>query len=81
MVDLLDEGVRSIISSINFLFSSVEGVVGDMDPDIKVAMSDPDQLAKLNYLLINTKDLILRLNDRYGGAIGLGAGFSFSDGD
>ncbi|MET3600386.1 imelysin family protein [Martelella mangrovi] len=81
MVDLLDEDVRSIVSSINFLFASVEGVVGDMNPDIEVVLSDPDQIAKLDYLLINTKDLILRLNDRYGGAIGLGAGFSFSDGD
>ena len=81
MAELLDADVRSIVASINFLFSAVEGVVADMNPDIQHVLNDPEQLAKLDYLLINTKDLILRLNDNYGGAIGLGAGFSFSDGD
>jgi len=81
MVDLLDPGVRSIVSSINFLFSSLDGVVEQLNPDIQAVLDDPEQRAKLDFLLINTKDLILRLNDNYGGAIGLGAGFSFSDGD
>ena len=81
MADLLDEDVRSIVSSINFLFSSLDGVVESMNPDIEVVMSDPDQRAKLDYIILNLKDVILRLNDNYGGAIGLGAGFSFSDGD
>ena len=81
MEDLLDEDVRSIVSSINFLFSALEGVAGNMNPDIEVVLADPDQRAKLDYLILNMKDLILRLNDNYGSAIGLGAGFSFSDGD
>ena len=81
MVELLDADARSIVSSINFLFAALDGVVKQMNPDIEVVLNDPEQLAKLDFLLINTKDLILRLNDNYGGAIGLGAGFSFSDGD
>ena len=81
MENLLDEDVRSIVSSINFLFSSLDGVVESMNPDIEVVLNDPDQRAKLDYIILNLKDVILRLNDRYGGAIGLGAGFSFSDGD
>lgn len=81
MADLLDEDVRSIVSSINFLFSSLDGVVEGMNPDIEIVLDDPDQRAKLDYIILNLKDVILRLNDNYGGAIGLGAGFSFSDGD
>lgn len=81
MEKLLDDDVRSIVSSINFLFSSIEGVTGEMNPDITFVLEDPDQRAKLDYLVLNMKDLILRLNDHYGASIGLGAGFSFSDGD
>ena len=78
---LLDEDVRSIVASINFLFSSLEGAVEGMDPDIELVLDDPDQRAKLDYIVLNLKDVIIRLNDNYGGAIGLGAGFSFADGD
>lgn len=78
---LLDEDVRSIVASINFLFSSLEGAVEGMGPDIELALDDPDQRARLDYIVLNLKDVIIRLNDNYGGAIGLGAGFSFADGD
>ncbi|WP_180900446.1 imelysin family protein [Martelella soudanensis] len=81
MEDLLDEDVRSIVSSVNFLFSALEGVADGMSPDIEFVLDDPDQRAKLDYMIINLRDLIVRLNDNYGGAIGLGAGFSFADGD
>ncbi|MCM2401331.1 hypothetical protein NBH20_09200 [Rhizobium sp. S153] len=81
MVELLNEDVRSTVSSINFVAKSLERVAMDINPDVEVAVTDPAQRAKLDFLLLNGKDLILRLNNDYGGAVGLGAGFSFSDGD
>lgn len=81
MVDLLADDSRSIVSSIDFVAKSLIKVAKDVDPDVEVAVADPAERAKLDFLLLNSKDLILRLNNDYGGAIGLAAGFSFSDGD
>ena len=46
-----------------------------------VLIAAPEEQAKLDFLLLNSRDLLLRFNDNFGGAIGLTAGFSFSDGD
>ncbi|MHA7969434.1 imelysin family protein [Rhizobium sp. CAU 1783] len=81
MVELVNEDTRSIVSSIDFVAKSLSRVAGTIDPDVEKAVTDPAERAKLDFLLLNSKDLILRLNNDYGGAIGLAAGFSFSDGD
>lgn len=81
MADLLSEDLRSIIRSVDFVLKSLLRVTGEMDPDIEAAVSDTAQRQKLDFLLVNGRDLISRLNDQYGGAIGLTSGFSFSDGD
>lgn len=81
MVDLLNDDSRSIVSSIDFVAKSLVRVADDINPDVEAAVGDPAERAKLDFLLLNSKDLILRLNNDYGGAIGLAAGFSFSDGD
>jgi predicted lipoprotein len=54
--------------------------VPKLNPDIDVATSDAEK-AKLDTLLADSRDLITRISDEYGAAIGLSAGFSFSDGD
>lgn len=81
MADLLAEDLRSIIGSVDFVLKSLLRVTGEMNPDIEAAVSDSAQRQKLDFLLVNGRDLISRLNDQYGGAIGLTSGFSFSDGD
>lgn len=81
MTDLLPPDQRSIVSSIDFLAKSMIRVAGNIEPDVEKALDDKDQRAKVDYLLLNGKDLIYRLNDQYGGAIGLSSGFSFADGD
>lgn len=81
MADLLNDESRSIVSSIDFVARSLVRVADDINPDIEAAVTDPAERTKLDFLLLNSKDLILRLNNDYGGAIGLAAGFSFSDGD
>lgn len=79
--DLLNDDQQSIVTSIQFVLRSLIRVARDMEPDVEVAVSDPLQRQKLDFLLLNSRDLILRLNDQLGSGLGLGAGFSFSDGD
>lgn len=81
MQTLLNDDQRSIISSIDFVLKSLMRAVGTLNPDIEVAVKDPEQRKKLDFVLLNSRDLILRLNDSLGGGLGLSAGFSFSDGD
>lgn len=81
MGDLLPPDQRSIIGSIDFIAKSMVRVTGTIGPDIERALADDKERAKVDYLLLNGKDLIYRINDQYGGAIGLSSGFSFSDGD
>lgn len=81
MGDLLPPDQRSIISSIDFIAKSMIRVAGNIDPDVEKTLANDEQRAKVDYLLLNGKDLIYRLNDQFGGAIGLSSGFSFSDGD
>ncbi|RYE62175.1 MAG: hypothetical protein EOO83_06040 [Oxalobacteraceae bacterium] len=50
-------------------------------PNIEVAVENPSEQAKLQSLLDGGKEVIAKLNDGYGGAIGLSSGFSFADGD
>lgn len=81
MADLLPPDQRSIVGSIDFLAKSMVRVSGTIEPDVAKALDDDRERSKVDYLLINGKDLIYRLNDQYGGAIGLSSGFSFADGD
>lgn len=81
MSDLLPPDQRSITGSIDFIAKSMVRVARTIEPDIEKALADDSQRGKVDYLLLNGKDLIYRINDQYGGAIGLSSGFSFSDGD
>ena len=81
MESLLKDDQRSIASSIGFVMKSMSRAAASLSPDIEKVVSDRDERAKVDFLLLNGKDLILRLSDDYGAALGLGAGFSFSDGD
>lgn len=81
METLLKDDQRSVASSIGFVMKSMIRVTGTVTPDIEKAVNDKDEKAKLDFLLLNSKDLIARLSEDYGRALGLGAGFSFSDGD
>jgi predicted lipoprotein len=81
MVTLLPEDQTSIVASADFVLKSMLRVSAEMNSDIEAAVIDEAQRQKLDFLLLNGRDLITRLNDHYGGAIGLTSGFSFSDGD
>ncbi|SMD17043.1 imelysin family protein [Rhizobium sp. RU36D] len=78
---LLDPETHSIVGSIDFVLKSLVRVTNGIGADVEAATDTPEGRAKLDFLLLNSRDLIVRLNDDLGGALGLGAGFSFSDGD
>ncbi|MGQ3210244.1 imelysin family protein [Shinella sp.] len=81
MADLVDPNVASINGNIEFVLKSLHRIAPTIDPDMEKAVSTPAEQQKINFLLVNTRDLIVSLDGGYGGAIGLGSGFSFSDGD
>ncbi len=81
MEELLDPGVASIAGSVEFVMKSLQRTAPRIDDDIERAVSEPTERRKIDFLIINARDLVLRLSNDFGGAIGLGAGFSFSDGD
>lgn len=81
MQSLLPEDSRSVAGSADFVFKSVIGISQNIDGPIADAIADDKSRGKLDFLTLNTTDLLGRLNKDFGGAIGLGAGFSFADGD
>ncbi|TCL72092.1 imelysin family protein [Rhizobium sp. BK251] len=81
MRDLLPHEKSEIAVSIDSSFRTLRDAASGLNPDIEAALANERERRKIDTLLSGTKDLIFRLNDQYGGAIGLAAGFSFSDGD
>ena len=80
MADLLPADKKPVADAIDASFKALLDTVPKLNPDIDVATSDAEK-AKLDDLLVTTRDLTTKISDEYGGAIGLSAGFSFSDGD
>ncbi|WP_026622070.1 uncharacterized protein M728_003467 [Ensifer sp. WSM1721] len=81
MESLLPADSRSIAGSINFLFKALISAADRINGPIDAALADERQRSTLDFIALNTADLTDRLNRDFGGAIGLGAGFSFADGD
>jgi uncharacterized protein len=81
MADLLPADSRSIAGSVTFLLKTLSGAADRVDGPIDAAMANDEKRATLDFIALNTADLLDRLNRDFGGAIGLGAGFSFADGD
>lgn len=81
MGDLIDPSIASVNGNIDFILKSLRRITPTIDPDMAKAVSTPEEQQKISFLLVNTRELILAFDGGYGGAIGLGSGFSFSDGD
>ncbi|ACP27379.1 conserved hypothetical protein [Sinorhizobium fredii NGR234] len=81
MEKLLPADSRSIAGSLNFLFKALISATDRVEGPIDAVLADEKQRARLDFIALNTADLLDRLNRDFGGAIGLGAGFSFADGD
>lgn len=78
---LLNDDQASIVSSIDFVLKSLRQVASRLPKDVETAVTEKDEREKLDFILLNSRDLIVRLNNDLGGGLGLAAGFSFSDGD
>jgi uncharacterized protein len=81
MVELLPEKDRPIVAAAVAKLKSMAALAAEMTPDLEKAVADEAERKKLDTLLADGKDVIAKLNDGYGGAIGLSSGFSFADGD
>lgn len=81
MRSLLPADSKSVAGSADFVFKSLVRVTEEIDLPIDEAIADDEQRGKLDFIVLNTDDLLQRLNRDFGGAIGLSAGFSFADGD
>ncbi|MCA1438768.1 hypothetical protein I6F07_00785 [Ensifer sp. IC4062] len=81
MESLLPADSRSIAGSINFLFKVLIRAADGIEGPIDAALVDENRRTTLDFITLNTADLLDRFNREFGGAIGLGAGFSFADGD
>jgi predicted lipoprotein len=81
MVELLQEKDRPIVAATQTQLKSLIELTGKITPDLEKAVEDAGERKKLDTMLASSKDVISKLNDGYGGAIGLSSGFSFADGD
>jgi predicted lipoprotein len=81
MVQLLQEKDRPVVAATQARLKSMSELSARITPDLEKAIEDAGERKKLDTLLADGKDLIGKLNDGYGGAIGLSSGFSFADGD
>jgi predicted lipoprotein len=81
MAALLPEKDRAIVTDTQKQLRSLIALSSQITPDLEKAVEDKGEQKKLDAMLAGTKDLISKLNDGYGGAIGLSSGFSFADGD
>ena len=70
-----------MVRAINYVLRPLSTMPTQIDLPIDEAIADEEQRGRLTYPDTNTNDLLQRLNLDFGGAIGLGAGFSFADGD
>lgn len=81
MVALLQEKDRPVVAATEQRLKSLISTSRTIVDNIERAVEIPGETKKLDTMLAGTKDVIAKLNDGYGGAIGLSSGFSFADGD
>ncbi len=81
MQGIIKGDASAITTDINFDFKSAIATAQALDLPIADVLKNEKLLSKLAFLELTLEDLETRLNDDYGRAIGLAAGFSFSDGD
>jgi predicted lipoprotein len=81
MASLLDDDMRSLSESASFDLRNALSALSALEQPTAERLADPKYLGKLDFIAFNLKDAMTRIDVDVGGAIGLGAGFSFADGD
>jgi predicted lipoprotein len=78
---LLAADARSLSDSAMFDLKTAVAALGKLGAPTAENLGDARYQARLDFIEFNLKDAMLRIDSDVGGAIGLGAGFSFADGD
>lgn len=81
IASLLDPDFRSLSESASFDLENASSMLAGLDQPTAERLKDGKYLGKLDFVEFNLKDAMTRIDSDVGGAIGLGAGFSFADGD
>ncbi|CAN7589720.1 imelysin family protein [Rhizobium sp. LjRoot254] len=81
MALLLDSDLHSLSESVGFDFNAALAALKRLDQPTAERLKDGKYLDKLDFIEFNLKDAMTRIDSDVGGAVGLGAGFSFADGD
>lgn len=81
ITSLLDPDAHSLSESASFDLKNAASALGKLDQPTAERLADAKYLGKLDFIEFNLKDGMTRIDTDVGGAIGLGAGFSFADGD
>jgi uncharacterized protein len=81
IASLLASDMHSLSESASFDLRTAISALGTLDQPTTERLKDDKYLGKLDFIEFNLKDAMTRIDGDVGGAIGLGAGFSFADGD
>jgi predicted lipoprotein len=81
LTSLLAADAHSLSESASFDLRNASSTLGKLDQPTAERLADTKYLGKLDFIEFNLKDGMTRIDTDVGGAIGLGAGFSFADGD
>jgi uncharacterized protein len=81
MALLLDDDMHSLSESASFDLNATLAALKKLGQPNADRLKDPKYLSKLDFIEFNLKDAMTRIDTDVGGAVGLGAGFSFADGD
>ena len=71
----------AITTNINFEFHTAISTAAKLAKPVDKILADEREHSRLEFLVMTVADLQARLNNDYGRAMGLAAGFTFSDGD
>jgi uncharacterized protein len=81
MQGIIKGEASAITTNINFDFKTAIATAERLDMPVDKLMADEKTRASVEFLVMTIADLQARLNNDYGRAMGLAAGFTFSDGD
>jgi len=78
---IMDPDMGSLADSAHFDLRASATALGKMGQPTAERLKDNSYLGRLDFIEFNLKDAMTRIDKDVGGAVGLGAGFSFADGD
>ncbi|MDB5550879.1 MAG: hypothetical protein JWL86_863 [Rhizobium sp.] len=78
---IMDPDMGSLSDSADFDLHAAANALGKLDQPTAERLKDDKYLGKLDFIEFTLKDAMTRIDNDVGGAVGLGAGFSFADGD